>query len=81
MATNEASVTLTATVQKIIPARLHQPEKAEIAVDGAEELYSEIRVENKLTDKCGEEVKLKEGAQVEVKVEAEADAVEKTEEK
>lgn len=79
MATNEASVTMTATVQKIIPARFHQPEKAEIAVDGAEELYSEIRVENKLTDKHGEEVKLKEGAQVEVKVEADGDAVKKKE--
>jgi hypothetical protein len=48
------------------------PQKAEIAVHGADELYQEIRIENTLTDANGEEVKLKEGAHVEVTVEAEA---------
>jgi uncharacterized protein YfaS (alpha-2-macroglobulin family) len=65
------SVTLPATVEKIIkPPAPTLPEKAQISVDGAEELYKEIRVENALTDEKGEEVKLKEGAKVEVTVEA-----------
>jgi uncharacterized protein YfaS (alpha-2-macroglobulin family) len=63
------------TVQKIIespdPAI---PEKAEIAVEGADELYREIRIENTLTDEKGNEVKLKEGAHVDVTVEAEPNA-------
>jgi hypothetical protein len=70
------ATTLPATVQKIIPS--HDPalpEKAEIAVEGADELYKEIRIENTLTDAQGNEVKLKPGAQVEVTVEADPDAV------
>ena len=46
------------------------PEKAEIAVEGADHLYREIRIENTLTDADGQEVKLKQGAHVEVIVEA-----------
>jgi hypothetical protein len=46
------------------------PEKAEIAVEGADELYQEIRIENTLSDNKGDEVRLKEGARVEVTVEA-----------
>jgi hypothetical protein len=41
------------------------PETAEIAVDGADDLYREIRIENKLTDEDGNAVKLKEGGPVE----------------
>jgi uncharacterized protein YfaS (alpha-2-macroglobulin family) len=47
------------------------PEKAEIGVEGADHLYREIRIENKLIDENGKEVKLKEGATVEITVEAE----------
>ena len=69
------SVTLPGKVEKIIkPPHQGVPEKAEIAVDGADDLYREIRIENKLTDEEGNEVKLKEGAPVEVTVEAEAAA-------
>jgi hypothetical protein len=50
------------------------PEKAEIAGEGADDLYREIRIENKLVDKNGNEVKLKEGASVGVTVEAESAA-------
>jgi hypothetical protein len=65
------SVTLPGTVEKIIPAIPPiEPEKAQIAVEGADELYKEIRVENVLQDKKGDEVKLKRGAEVEVKIEA-----------
>lgn len=66
------AATLSGTVQKIIkPPHPDLPEKAEIAVEGADELYREIRIENSLTDENGNEVKLKPGATVEVTVEAE----------
>jgi len=51
------------------------PEKAEVSVEGADELYREIRVENTLTDENGNEVSLKPGAQVDVTIEADADAM------
>jgi hypothetical protein len=57
------------TVKKIIDASV-EPEKAEISVNGAEELYKELRIENKLEDEEGKEVKLKPGAEVNVVVEA-----------
>lgn len=67
---NKPAVTLPGTVEKIIPPSYDEPEKAEIAVDGADPLYKEIRVENKLEDGEGKEVGLKPGAQVEVTIEA-----------
>jgi len=58
-------------VQKIIkPMHDAQPEKAEISINEADDLYREIRVENKLTDEQGREARLKEGAEVEVCIEA-----------
>jgi len=64
------ATTKPAKVQKIIPATF-ESEKAEIAVEGADPLYREIRIENKLHDEYGNEVGLKPGAEVEVTVEAE----------
>ena len=59
------------TVEKIIKSPFPQePEKAEIAVEGADHLYREIRIENTLQDANGNQVKLKVGAQVDVTVEA-----------
>jgi hypothetical protein len=73
--TEKSSTTLPGTVQKIIKSPdPSQPEKAEIAVEGADELYREIRIENTLTDKDGQEVGLKPGAEVEVTIEAEPEA-------
>jgi hypothetical protein len=46
-------------------------EKTEISVEGADHLFREIRIENTLEDENGRKVKLKEGAQGEVTVEAE----------
>jgi hypothetical protein len=58
-------------VEKIIkPVVPGLPEKAQIAVEGADHLYREIRIENTLVDGKGEEVKVKEGAEVHVTVEA-----------
>jgi hypothetical protein len=69
------SATLPGTVEKIIKSPIpDEPEKAQITVEGADDLYREIRIDNALTNEDGEEVSLKLGAQVEVTVEAEAEA-------
>jgi hypothetical protein len=71
----KASTTLPATVEKIVKSPFpEEPEKAQIAVEGADHLYREIRIENKLEDEKGNEVKLKQGAEVDVTVEAEPEA-------
>ena len=65
------SVTVPGTVQKIIKSPDPSvPEKAEIAVEGADHLYREVRIDNTLVDENGKEVKLKKGATVDVTVEA-----------
>lgn len=61
------------TVEKIIESPHPEvPEKAQIAVEGADPLYKEIRIENTLHDESGRKVKLKKGAHVDVIVEADA---------
>jgi hypothetical protein len=65
------TATKPAVVKKVIqPPHPDMPEKAEIAIEGCDELYREIRIENSLTDEKGNEVKLKKGAHVEVTIEA-----------
>lgn len=72
---DKPAVTLPGTVEKIIkPISPDVPEKAQIAVEGAEDLYKEIRIDNVLEDEKGKKVKLKQGAEVEVTVEAERKA-------
>jgi len=74
-AEEKAAVTLSGTVEKIIPAITpNQPEKAQITVEGAEDLYKEIRVDNTLQDESGNEVALKKGAKVDVTIEADPEA-------
>jgi len=74
----KASVTLAGTVEKIIPSPdPDASEKAQIAVEGAEDLYREIRVDNTLKDATGEEVSLKLGSEVDVTIEADKEAVQK----
>jgi hypothetical protein len=71
------TVTLPGTVEKIIPAVPSvRTEKAQIVVEGAEELYREIRVDNELQDENGKTVGLKEGAEVEITIEADKEATE-----
>jgi len=73
-ASEAATVTLPGTVEKVIKSpNSKEPEKAQIAVEGADELYREIRIENTLQDEKGKEVALKVGTEVEVTVEAPAD--------
>ncbi len=69
-----ASTKLPGTVEKVIKPHPFsgEPEKAQIAVEGADHLYRELRVPNKLTDEEGHPVKLKQGTEVEVKIESES---------
>ena len=74
----KAAVTLPGVVERVIKnEHTDEPEKAQIAVEGAEELYREIRIENTLHDENGKEVALKLGAQVDVTVEAPPEATTK----
>lgn len=75
---DKAAVTLLGTVDKIIPALGSQPEKDQIAVEGAELLYRENRVDNKLQDDSGRNVSLKLGAEVQVTIEAKPEATTST---
>jgi molybdopterin-binding protein len=69
---------LQGTVQKIIkPAVPSEPEKAQIDIEGGDDLYREIRIENVVTDENGEKARLKAGAQVDVIVEADSSATTK----
>ena len=69
----KASTKMPGTVEKVIKPHPNsgEPEKAQIAVQGADHLYRELRVPNKLMDEEGHLVKLKEGTEVEVKIESE----------
>jgi hypothetical protein len=72
--TEKPSVTLPGTVEKILKSEASEPEKAQIAIEGGDDLYREIRIENSLTAENGDEVRLKEGAEVDVTVEADPEA-------
>jgi hypothetical protein len=77
-ADQKATVTLPGTVEKIIPSiGPEEPEKAQIAVEGAEDLYREIRIDNTLQDGNGNVVSLKKGAEVEVTIAADSEATTK----
>jgi hypothetical protein len=67
----KASTKFPAKVEKVIKPvpGSGEPEKAQIAVEGADHLYRELRVPNKLIDENGNKVKLKQGTEVEVKIE------------
>jgi hypothetical protein len=74
VAPETASVTLPGTVEKVIKSPdPSEPDKAQIVVEGADELYREIRIDNTLQNEKGEEVALKPGTEVDVTVEAPAD--------
>jgi hypothetical protein len=70
-AEKKPNVTLPGTVEKIIPAVGDDiPEKVEIKIEGADDLYREVRIENKVIDAKGNPAKLKKGAEVDVTIEA-----------
>jgi hypothetical protein len=65
----QPTTTVPGTVHKIIPASSsRQPEKAQIALDGADQRYRDLRIENILTDENGDDVRLKKGGHVQVTV-------------
>ena len=73
---------LRGTVEKIIkPGFSGEPEKAQIDIHDADELYREIRVDNVVTDEKGEESHLKPGAEVDIILEADSSATTKKPEK
>jgi hypothetical protein len=75
----KSAVTLPGTVETIIPSPdPREPERVQIGVHGADDLYREIRVENLLKDATGEDVSLKQGADVNVTIEAEKEATQPT---
>jgi len=78
--TSKASTTLPGVVEKVIHPHPSsgEPEKAQIAVEGADHLYREIRVPNTLIDANGKKVKLEEGAEVDITIEADAVATKST---
>jgi hypothetical protein len=66
---------LRGTVQKVIkPLSASQPEKAQIDIHDADDLYREIRIENVVTGENGEKARLKPGADVDIIVEADSSA-------
>lgn len=63
-------------VQKVITSvPPTEPEKVQINIEEAEDLYREIRVENEVTDEAGNKAKLKAGVEVDVVIEADSSAV------
>ena len=66
----QPSATMCGTVDKIIPPRPSQPEKAQIAVESSPRGYRDLRIENALTDENGDDVRLKKGAHVDFTVTA-----------
>lgn len=78
----KAAAKLPGKVEKVIQPHPQsgEPEKAQISVEGADHLYREIRVPNRLTDGDGKKLKLKPGADVDVKIEADPVANNTTEE-
>lgn len=65
--------TLPGTVARIIKSPgPNKPEKAQIAVEESDHGFREIRINNRLKDENGNDVRLKLGERVEVTVEAKA---------
>lgn len=70
-------LTLPGKVEKVIkPVHPAEPERAQIKIDTADPLYDEIRLNNELKDTEGKPARLKEGANVEVTLEAAEHGVE-----
>jgi hypothetical protein len=73
--TENRITTKSGTARPIVePRDPRESEKVQITLEGADEHYRELRLENTLTDENGNEVQLKEGAHVDVTVIAHANA-------
>jgi hypothetical protein len=72
----KASTTLPGSVDKIVkPPATGEREQAQIAVEGADRIYKEIRIENALTDDLGHEVRLEPGDKVKVTIASEPEPI------
>jgi hypothetical protein len=72
---DKAKTIKSGTVEKVVKSLdPRMPDKAQINIHDAEPLYQEIRIENSLKDADGNEVQLKNGAEVEVHIEADKSA-------
>ena len=60
-------------VEKVLKQSPREPEKAQIGIEEADELYREIRVENILEAADGERTRLKPGADVDIVIEADTE--------
>jgi hypothetical protein len=75
MVTQRPNTTLPGIVETIIKSpHPNEPEKALIAIRGADDRYREIRIEIALKDENGDEVSLKPGAPVKVTIRTERPA-------
>lgn len=63
-----------AVVTKVLARPFDESEKVEISILTADQLFREIRIENTLTSVDGQPVALKNGANVDVIIEADAEA-------
>jgi hypothetical protein len=62
--------TMPGTVEKIIAAvGSHRSEKAQIVIEGAEDVHGGIRIDNTLQTEDGDDVSLKAGSKVAIKIE------------
>ena len=74
---NKATVALTGVVEQIIEPVGSVPERALIEIQGAEDQYSEIRIENALSDGNGQKVKLQLREKVNITIETTTGCTEK----
>jgi hypothetical protein len=72
---NKVKTTKSGTVDRlVVSVDPRERDKVQISIHDAEPLYQEIRIENSLKDADGNEMQLKDGAEVEVHIEAEKNA-------
>jgi hypothetical protein len=60
-------VNLSGTVRKVLQFPSN-PAKVQIAIESPDRVHKELRIENTLTDRSGQEIRLKTGAKAEVTI-------------
>ena len=71
---DKPSKTMTGTVEKITKSlNLGESEKAQVALHGTDDLFRRICFDNKLNNNNGDEVRLTQGLEVKVTIEANAE--------
>jgi hypothetical protein len=71
MTTQPTKIILPGIIERLVePVPPNEPPKAQIAIEGADALYREIRIENTLKNEDGNEVSLKPGVPVTITIKA-----------